>query len=227
MNKNEGFEYFVLLNANLAGYSFDSYETIDGDLKYFSERKDQYGNPIKKRYKFSKSQRVIRVPAKKKEEIEFLKNSPQCYGSPNNNGHRIMYKKLDDDGDATVAIDAIDQAVRAQAIALKLTGESLRDVAIICGAFGTSESVLKYKCLQYAQKNPDGFINIVVDVEREKGTRSLVRRGLGEKVLVKKGDMISWKDTTLGVDEDDAVANLLKDKKLREAVELAIAKSGV
>jgi len=224
---DDNFVYFVLLNPNLAGYSFDSYEDAEGDLKFYSERRDQYGNPIKKRYKFAKSQRVVRVPKKKKDEVAFLQNSPECYGSPNNKGHRVMFKRLDDDGDAQVAIDAIDLTIKAQAVAIRLSGTSLRDVAILCGASGSTESVLKYKCLQYAKQNPDGFLDIVTGVEREKGVRSLIRRGIGEKVVQKKGEMLVWKDETLGVDEDDAVKSLLKNAKLKEALELAVAKSGV
>jgi hypothetical protein len=229
--------HFVYLRPTNAEYGFATYQDATGEVKYISYSKDpKTGEPIKYYFNFNMKDRVIRVHRNRKDifgnsVVEFLRNSPECKDSPNGvyepdgNGNLVqtgvIFKELNEESDAEKAIAAKEYRLKAETLAANLKGDDLYDVAALLGIFG-KERLVKHAVLEVAGNRPQQFMDAYDDPNRQ--AIALVRKGIHAKVLTTKGSIILWNSTTIGVDEQDAAASLLKDKKLMAALTEAIKK---
>lgn len=224
MYNTDKFVYFVSKRQYGAPYGFTSYTDENGELRMIAQKKDKNGDIIPRRFNFGRRDRTMRIPKNQKDilgnsVVEFLRNHPECKNSPNNLGI-TLFEEINEDASANLAIKAKSARIDAEQKALTLEGEDLIDMCALIGQFGSKESVLKHKILDYAGNEPDKFLELYDAPDRK--TRSLIRQGLIAGVLDKKGNMISWETTVIGVDEDSAVTTIGKDKKLANALEQAI-----
>lgn len=222
--------FFVLTRPNKSSYSFREYADKDGNLKSIVNSRNN-GNVIKRQFNFSHKDRTMKIPINQKDidgnsVVEFLRNHPECEGSPNGDyfdspegvkQRGVYFKELNDGKDAKVAMEARTLATKAQSLVLELDAVDLEEVGFMYGLSSDDIDVLRFKLFEVARQEPQDFLDIVDSKDRK--IRALIRKGLRSNTLSKKGKMISWEDTVLGADEDDAVSNLMKDKKLAEAVE--------
>ena len=58
-----------------------------------SNRLDQYGNPLYRRFTWTESNRVMSIPNSQADVIEFLRNHPECEGSKNSSGV-VVFKEM-------------------------------------------------------------------------------------------------------------------------------------
>lgn len=219
MNKKFGFRTYNDKKNNECGYVMG----VDKD-----------GSPLYKKWSFDRdSRRTIRVHKDEVDKngqkaVDFLRNSPECAGSPNGtylaNGTQIdhYFKEVDDTKDAKKALDIL--LVKSSAItkAASIKGQDLIDVCAMIGVMNKPEEVMRFKLMDYAQNFPEKLLGLVEDPTRK--VRSLIRRGIEASVFVKDGPMIKWEGKIIGADEDNAVANLLKDKALLDTVDEVIKK---
>lgn len=181
--------------------------------------KDHRGNP--KRYKLSKSHRMIRVPKKQIGEVQALRNHPLCEGSPNGNyrlleGEQVqmdaLYREINDDKDAGVVIDAAMLRSQALSKAVKLLEDEDKseEVALLLNIVSSGRSSYA-KILTYAERNPQEFLSVVNSADLD--AKGLVAKSIKSGVLKRKGISFFLGDIELGVDADD----VLKSIKLDEA----------
>lgn len=223
-NPNE-FIYFVLLpdfiNRASNGFILDYQDVKEGDVTY----KDRKGYPA--RYKFTKSQRMIRIPAFKKEEIEAIRNHPQCQGSRNgifrtvgkeNVQLNALFKEMNENKDAAVILDIA--RLRAQAVnkAFELMGDENEayNAQLVLGIkrrgdLGSSDMV------QYAQNNPKEFLDQVNSADFK--ARALARKAIDLDVIQKEGHLYKASELDYGIDFDEIVKTILSDKDKREFLE--------
>ncbi len=234
--KNFGdYTYFVYLGNNKR-YGFMTYrDPITGQTKGYVIGKDDKGQPIYKRWSFNyDSQRQIRVHKEEKDingqsAIEFLRNSPECMDSPNAhmvNGTQVLayFKELNQAKDAALALESRELAIKAQSMALNMKGVTLIDFAAIIGVFSPDEETLRLRVLDFASNYPKKFLEMVDDPSQK--AKALLKKAINASVFSLDGKQIKWEGKLIGADEDDAVSNLLKDDKLRKAIELNLAKFG-
>jgi hypothetical protein len=234
-SKFNDYIYFVYMGNN-ASYGFMTYtDHVTGKSIGYVEGYTSNNQPIYKKWKWNNdSFRIVRV-GKQQQDLtgqlasEFLRNSPGCKDSPNGtyvNGVQYDHyiKEIKEEADAEKAIEARVKYADALTKALALKGRDLVDVAAILGVHNQKPSVTKYKVVDYASNYPDKFIQLLEDPAIK--VRSLVRRAVDGNVFKKDGPMIMWEDKLIGADEDAAVSAILKDEKLRKAVETNLAKFG-
>lgn len=221
----DNYVYFVSKRYYGSRYGFTTYSDLDGNIRMITDKKGKDGEYIPRKFSFSRKDRVMRIPKKQKDilgnsVVDFLREHPECEGSPNNLGQQTMFKELNENKDASDAISAKSLRLEAEQKAFSLEGEELIDVGALLGLFSNKETVLKHKVLEYAGNAPDIFLSVYDQADRK--TRALVKKGVTAGILTKKGTMISWESSVIGHDEDSAVAMLVKDSKLANSLEEAI-----
>lgn len=233
--KNFGdYTYFIYVGGNKR-YGFSTYRGDDGNTVGYIVGKDNHGNPIYKKWSFNyDSMRQIRVHKDEKDltgrsAIEFLRNSPECLGSKN--GHivnesqvLVYFKELNEEKDASDAVATRKLVIDAQKAALDLKGQDLIDFAAIIGIFNVGEEIMTHRVLDYASNFPNKMLDFVNDPSRK--VKALIKRALNSQVFSLDGRQIKWEGKLIGADEDEAVSTLLKDEKLKKAVELNLSKFG-
>lgn len=234
--KNFGdYTYFIYVGNN-PRYSFRTYTHPEtGAVHGYVIGYDKNREPIYKEWYFDYSgKRQIRVGASEvdkegKKAVDFLRSSPECHKSEN--GHYVqgsqvlvMFKELNEESDAKAAVDTRAIIVEAQAKALKLKGQELRDIAAIIGVFNESEAVLTHRVLDFAANYSERFLKLVDDPALK--VRSLVKRAINAGVFKVDGKMVRWESKTIGADEEDAVSALVKDEALLKAVKTNLEKFG-
>lgn len=219
MNKRFGFRTYTDNRGNIVGYEIG---------------KDKTGQPIHKKWKWERdTKRTVRVHVEEHDRndqkaVDFLRNSPECYGSPNGtylaDGTQIDYffKEVTEEGDAEKASKALLIKAEALTKASNVKGQDFIDLCAMIGVFNKPESVMRHRLLDYAQNYSEEFLKLVDDPTRK--TRSLVRRALDANVFIKDGPIIKWENKVIGSDEDTAVANLLSDEILRTTVSDVVKK---
>ena len=192
------------------------------------------GAPIYKKWKFDlDNKRTIRVHVDEEDlngvkAVDFLKNSPECYGSPNGaylaDGTQIdyYYKIVDDEGDADKAADILVTKALAITKAANVKGQEFIDLCAMISVFNQKEGVMRHKLIDYAQNFPDKFLAVLDDPSRK--VRSIVRRAVDSHIFHKDGPVIKWENKIIGADEDTAVATLLRDEDLMNTVNEVIKK---
>lgn len=220
--------YFVWTRPYNASYGFTGYTDKDGMPAMIIDKFDKNGEPQPRMFRFNKAHRTMRIPINQKGRdgknvVEFLRNHPECKGSPNGkyqDGKQIestiFFKEIKTDEEATVAVKAKEIKLKAETLAINLEDQDLIDAGAMIGVIGKSPAVTKHKVMEYAGNTPMEFLTLMnrSDVK----AKSLIRRGLSSSVLTKNGNIIKWEDTILGTDEDKAAASLLNDKTLFEAL---------
>ena len=235
MKQFADYTYFVYTGNNKS-YGFTTYtDAITGRTQGYVVGKDDKGNPIYKKWRFNlDSQRQIRVHKDESDingqsALEFLRNSPECLKSKN--GHVVQggqvlvyFKEVNEEGDAELALESRELSIRAQNIALNLKGQELIDTGAILGLFGAKEKALRLRIMDYASNFPKKFLDIVEDPTAK--VRALVEKAINAGVFSEDGRQIKWETKLVGADKDDAITTILKDEKLRKAVELNLQKFG-
>lgn len=234
--KNFGdYTYFSYI-ANNKSYGFATYtDPKTGLSRGFRIGRDDKGNPIYKKWRFNNdSMRIIRVGKDEQDldgqkALDFLRESPECLDSPNgayvgDSQVLVYFKENNNAKDAKNAIASRVVVIDAQNAALKLKGEDLVDFAAIIGVFNEDEDIMIHRVLDYASNRPQEMLNYVKDPTRK--VKSLISRAINAGVFRVDGKQILWEGKTIGGDEDDAVSNLVKDDKLRKAIELNLSKFG-
>jgi hypothetical protein len=224
-NDIRGFTYFILLRPGNAYYGFPAYFIDDDGIEHeIVQGIDQYGNKKYRRFSWNKGNRQIRIPNTQQDVIEFLRNYPECEGSPYAGKKKSWFKELNNERDASIALDAKRNRLEAETKALSLEGEELFEVGILCGSVSDKEGLVRHYIAEYAQNNPDGFMEIINDPVRK--PRSIVKKGINFGILRKKGFMIFWESIHLGNDIDSATKKLADDPQLLNAIEEAISREG-
>lgn len=213
----DDFVYFVLINPRKAAYTTNGYVDSEGNDRYVVDKYNSDGTEKRYRFKFSRGKRKIWFHKTKEEHINFLKNHPDCEGSPNSTGYPV-FKMIDEESDAKLAIDYSLKRKEAEDLALSLKGSDLDEVAVLCGSSATSETKKKFHVLSFAENRPDEFVEMVSSPERM--ARATFKKALRMNVLKRKGFILMWGDQALGHggDENNIIDKLLKDKKLLEAL---------
>lgn len=211
-----GFTHFIMLNPHKAVWSMTGYTDKDGIYRYISNRKDEYGNDVPRRFKFTDAKRQLSIPNSQADVIEFLENSPWCVGSPIE--QQPIYKRLEDERDAKIANDATQIFVEAITTVNGLRGsDELIELAPIFSIYGKGKEMIWHKLMEYAKHNPEGFLNSYKDPTKE--ARALLRKALEDVHIVEKiGTMYKWEGVLIGKNEDDAVSTLMKDKALADSI---------
>lgn len=226
MFDSSNFVYFVNTRKYSKAYGFSTYMDKDGIIKMIVNSYDPIsGQPVPRRFKFSKRDRVMRIPVNQKDVagnsvVEFLKNHPECEGSPNSNGLPSIFKVMDADADAKVANKAKANRIKAENIALGLEGKELEEIAASFGVTNMTESLLQHRMLELAGNDPDVFLEVYNAPDRK--MRALIHSGLSSGVLTQRGELIMWETTVVGSNFDKAISTLTEDKKLAKAVAEAI-----
>lgn len=218
---------FVLVRPN-AAYGVGAYTDPDtGEYVYRTMSQNKVGNPVVYRFLFSQGGgKIISVPevwkdVEGKSMADFLRNHPECEGSPKNRGQLAYFKEIDIEKDAEIQLEAEDKIRLAVNEAAALKGDKLKYVALLIGENSDKESKQSLAVIQYAKSAPDSFMTMVKSPDVE--VRAMVREGITKAVITKKGSLHMWETVNLGGDEDAAVANLVKDKDLKDAIKRAIS----
>lgn len=211
--------------TDIEGNTIEAYQTFNnhnrGDSKpfwvTFSHRERTYRTTKERTVLVSKNGDA---PQKMK-LVDYLKNSPFTEDSPNLRGEPVL-RLYDEEKDAKTAVDRTTLRMNAGNAALALTGQELIDVAAAIGSFSTSPTVLKSRVLEFADQEPELFMELVGDPTKE--AKSLIRRGLKSGVLKTTGKIIRWEGTKIGADEEDAISTLMKDNEIMEGLKKAVKK---
>ena len=128
----------------------------------------------------------------------------------------VKIKILDDEKDAELALDAGMKRAEAQLSVGQIDVETLVEMTSLIGEFDKPEKMLRLKLYEYAGKLPLDYFKMLNTKDR--GIRALVRKGLADRVLAQRGEIIYWGDTVIGKDEDAAVSTLLGDSEMQSAL---------
>jgi hypothetical protein len=195
--------------------------------------KDAKGIDKAKRFRFDQSiGRIQTRPSDTdiygKSQYHFLKNHPECEGSPNGiyeedgQGNKIQvgvtFRELNSAKDAKQALLSDKLRNKAESAALALEGGSvLEEIANINGYFGDIDDFMLLKVVEYAKKNPAEFLSTLESEDRT--YKALVKKALSEKLFRMNGPMIKWDNLIVGNDELDAIAYLRKNKDMVKALQ--------
>jgi hypothetical protein len=227
---------FIQIIPTAGTFSFRNYTDKEGNTieayQTFSNHNRSDSKPFwvtfshrERTYRTTKERTVLvskngDAPVKMK-LVDYLKNSPFTDESPNLRGEPIL-RLYDEERDASIAVDRTTKRMEAGNLALSLSGQDLIDVAASIGAFSTSPTVLKSRVLEYADRDPESFLEAASDPTRE--AKSLIRRGLKSGVLKTTGRIIKWEGAKIGADEDDAISTLMKDAEMLDGLKKAVKK---
>lgn len=214
-------------------FGFRTYNNERGQTIGFIEGKDKDGLPIYRRWKFDRDVRKISVHKDKtdldnKNAVEFLRNSPNCKGSPNGsytiNGDQldVYFEEVNEAKAAEKGLEFETLRIEAQNAALKVKGQDFIDLCALIGVFNKDESIMRFALVDYAKNKPQSFMDIYSDPVRQ--LKSMIRRAVDKGVFSKDGKMLTWENKLIGADEDDAVATLKKDENLFKAIKANLDK---
>ena len=238
--QSKGFTYFAWLKPTRAGHGFmASYTDQNGEHQYLSRGRDSRGDVLFRRFKFKRSKRMISIPNSQADVLEFLRNHPDCEGSPNGvyaydeHGKPLqigaVFKEVNEGKDAKQGVEATKIRAKAMTHALGLEDEKrsdeLKEIAVMTGYYNTDPGMQHWHLLNYSEANPDDYLDIVDDPTRK--AKYVIKNGLQGGVLKKKGFMYYWEEIHLGNNFDESVQNILTDKQLFEAIDSAINKAGL
>lgn len=227
--------YFVLLGdkIDMASYGFTGYTDAEGEYNFMpSVRDPKTGEYIPKKYRFTRSRRMLRVPASNKKELEFLRNHPECKGSKNGSyvekekgkltQANVFFKELNDGKDAEISINATEVRLSAMNKAVQLQKDKvmLEDVATCLSFFSKDPKVLLHQILQYAENEPEKYLYIHDSEDLKQ--RSLFLKGKNKGVIQRKGSYYVIENEKLGVDEDECVTSIIKNPGYEQLIEKAL-----
>jgi len=220
---------FALIGDNPGGFSFNAYtmhpsdkrmnESTDGMSVIKSNIIDRStGEKAPKRFKWPAGKRVIHL--QNKFEIEHVRNSPFCEGSPFKPS-KPKFRVLDKEKDAQVIVEDAKIASKAEYMALHMELDQLKFVSNVYGCFDPSEHVQRKHLLHYAKTDPQGFIDQCDDDLVE--IRSLLSACISEGIVKEEGTIVRWvvegkPALTLGVSREKAIAKIYEDDKVKEGL---------
>lgn len=199
-------------------------------IKYVTSRDDK-GREGAKRFRFDESFRRLMTRETDKDffgitQFAWLKNYPQCEGSPygdyirNDDGTveqlGVLFREMNDAKDAEVALQADEARINAQATALGLDDETLSEVGAILGHYGPADKIMRLRVVEYAGKRPKDFEDLLNSGDR--GVRAIVRKAIAQGIFKIKGAIIYWDTTVIGANEDAAVSAILADATMLSAL---------
>lgn len=226
---------FALLNPKSGGFSFDSYNDEDYNEIFYQTGVDRKsGAPIKKRISFKN--RVEAFPEGKKVSssfspkdengkvisqmtlVDFIRNSPFCQAADEDRKpiHRI--KELDSKKAAQINNSREKDVFRAKSVVFNADDTVLANLAALFGYLGKDNEIQLDTCLKACETKPERVIEAAENDSTE--YRAIVNKALELGLFVKRGTLIEYKPTkaakvlTIGLDEDEAVSKLMKDKPL-------------
>ena len=153
-----------------------------------------------------------------KSVVEFIENHPECEGSPLNR-NITRFKRLNEEKDAELANKAKMTRLEAENAAFNLNPKELEEMCSLLGYPTGSEQMMRHRLLEVAGNDPDFFMGYLEAPDRK--VRALIRKAVASKVITLRGTVHKFNETIIGADEDEAVAELLKDKDLKVALEKA------
>lgn len=182
--------------------------------------------PIGKWFELSQSRRTLQVRETDRDingilMYDFIKNSPECEGSPNLAQNATpRYKEMNEAKDAVVAIASNKKRTKALAKVWELEEsgdiETLAELAAHIGYFDEPNELMIHKLAEWAEKRPEDFFEILETGDRP--VRAAIRKALHEGVFTKRGPVIYWESTVIGANEDDAVSKIITDKEIGDAL---------
>lgn len=198
-------------------------------VEYITAKDSKTGRLIPKRFRFDQSLGRIKTRMSDKDingvsQYEFLKNHPNCEGSPNGvyrqtkDGLKqidVVFREYDPEKDAQNAFAADELRINAQATALSMDDATLEEVANILGHYGPVDKAMRVRVIEFAGKRSGEFNELLKAGDRS--LRALVRKALAEGEFHKKGSLIFWEEMMLGA-EDDAILILQKDQAMIDAL---------
>jgi hypothetical protein len=211
---------FVLINPDHIGkFSFDSYYKPDGDYAYISDRKDQNGYDLKKRFAFNA--RTYEAP--NQEIADFFYNSPFCEKDDSAlDSTMFAFREYNPERDAELKVEWTRLASKATNIALELRPDELSEVALICGYSGENPTLQLERVLDFAKANPKGFVDIIEDEER--AARGLFLTAIKDGLIQKKGVNFFFDSVMLGSTDDEAVDVIYKKSDVMQAIKTRLTK---
>lgn len=241
MKNSKDFIHFVLLpspNGKIRShYTFSGYSDIEDNIIEYHEGaiNNKTGKPEPADFHFSRRHRAmpvhIRAHGKDRDgkyitKVDFLRNNPECEGSPNNTGQQCWYKEMNTDKDVDIALEAGETRRKAETFAAGLSGSELRSAAALYNETSDSVKKQKFAVLQWAFHDPDGFLTQISTDDFK--IRGFIKRCLAHGVFTKSGTILRWGSVTIGIDEDDAVRKLMLDEDTAVAIRKLLAiKEGV
>jgi hypothetical protein len=196
-----------------------------GCMVQYVEGTDAQGRPRGKYFELSQSHRTFQVRDEQRDVngilmSDFLRCSPFCEGSPNLLSGKALYRELNTAADAQVALDAGRVRAKATAKVYELIDaqdwSTISDLAAYIGIYNEPVEVKGHRVAEWAEKRPVDFFEIFNSGDRS--IRALVRRAISESILHTKGSVVHWEDTIIGADEDKAVAYLVNNPQMLEAL---------
>lgn len=199
-------------------------------VRYVTSRDDR-GRDKGKYFTWSESHRRFVVREGEQDingitQYDFLKNAPECEGSPNGtympDGQQsgIIYREMNSAKDAEVALEADQARIKAQASALELDLTVLAEVAAHIGVFAGKDDpnalVMRVRVVDWAGKNPSDYFTVLNSGDRE--IRAVIRKAIADGILTVKGSLIMWENTSVGADENAAVSRLMNDPAMYSAL---------
>jgi hypothetical protein len=227
MRTDKDFVYFILKTANRY-YGFTSYTDEKGRAISCIDKYDQNGNPIPRKFYWRHNRRYIKIHKDAKDEtgrsiVEFLRNSPDCEGSPTNSG-KSMFKEYNPEKDAADLVSANKARIQAQNIVVNLAEndpESFEKLQFALGYGSSTKSVATWSMMQHAEGRPEDIFRALQDEHLK--SKALIEAGLQCNELNEKGFMIYWNTMNLGNSRENAAAKLVDDPELMAAIEEKVA----
>ena len=220
------YAYFVLLESyrSRATSGFTGYQDENGEIVYlYMGQKDRNGDFVPRYFKFNRAKRYLYVNRKEKDlngknVADFLRNHNLCEGSAANLYHKSkpMFREMDEGKDAEVAINYKTLVLNAGNAALALDTTALKAAANLCGCFSESESTQRHRVMEYAGTEPQSFLDIIGAPDFS--VRALIKGLINKGVIKREGTMLKWENTLVGTDENAAVAKLIGDEDLFNAL---------
>ncbi len=228
---------FIFTSPLNRSFGFKTYMNELGQSVGFVIGHDKHKQPIYHRWKFDQDgARTIRVHKNKTDlseeklkAVDFLRNSPNCKGSPNGtyslDGTQsdVYFQEMNDEKTAKEAIEAEIVRMNALNLALSVKGQDFVDLCALVGAMNKDESVMRFTLIDFARNKPEKFTELYNDPVRQ--LKSILRRGVSLGIINKEGRMLTWENQLLGVDEDDAVRKLHTDENMLKAIKSHLAKA--
>ena len=226
------FAYYSI-NKKLAGRGprgFTGYTDRFGDVKMIWDgRTDRQGDPIPRVFRFSRKEQTMRIPLSQKDKhgtsvATFLDEHPQAKNSPNAAyaSDNWLFSRIDEEGDATTAIDAKTLRIKAENFCLGLEKEDAIDTATLFGTFTDKYKLALHCLLENAGNEPEDFMAIVDDSTVK--IKIVLRKALKKGLFKRKGGIIKWEKEIIGADEESAIQRLMKDDDLLESIEINLKK---
>jgi hypothetical protein len=225
---------FLFTSPSNRSFGFKTYTNELGQAVGFVNGYDKDKMPIYHRWRWDQDgSRLLPVHKNKTDQnklnaVEFLRNSPNCLGSPrgtySHTGEQmdVYFREVNEEKSAEIALDTEIKRMEAQNISLSVKGQEFVDLCALIGVINKEESIMRFALYDFAKNKPEKFMELYSDPVRQ--LKSLLRRGVELGVITKEGKMYSWEKHFIGVDEDDAVLKLSKDEKLHKSIKANVDK---